>query len=61
MHRYNNNRIGNDAVDKECFLQRFYEKTRQLTPAQIAQALHDVREGDNRNQPTEAGSNGGSS
>lgn len=44
-YRHNNGtRIGNGAADKECFLQRFYEKTRELTPAQIAQALHDVRE-----------------
>lgn len=30
------------AAEKECFLNRFWEKTRQLTPAEIAQALHDV-------------------
>ncbi|CAM9127572.1 unnamed protein product [Ectocarpus sp. 8 AP-2014] len=32
------------TLDKECFLHRFWEKTRQLSPAQIAQALHDEDE-----------------
>ncbi|CAM9534014.1 unnamed protein product [Ascophyllum nodosum] len=32
------------SLDKECFLHRFWEKTREKTPAEIAQALHDEDE-----------------
>ncbi|CAM9421544.1 unnamed protein product [Pylaiella littoralis] len=32
------------SLDKDCFLHRFWEKTQQLTPAEIAQALHDEDE-----------------
>lgn len=34
--------LARSITDERCFLQRFLEKTRQLSPEQIAQALHDV-------------------
>lgn len=34
--------LARSITDEQCFLQRFLEKTRKLSPEQIAQALHDV-------------------
>lgn len=31
------------VADKDCFLKRFWERTRQLTPTEIAEALHEVK------------------